>query len=149
MVSKTIKYVDYNGVEKTGTYWFNMSRADLFSLELEGDEGWTDRVKRLIAEQNTREVVKIIEKFIRDSYGVKTADGGFDKDPKHLEKFMQTDAYSELIWEFVEHPDEFGEFINGIVASVKKKVDAIDVDAELEKAKAAGNVVTFVTPTNP
>jgi len=149
MVSKTIKYVDYNGVEKTGTYWFNMSRADLFSLELEGDEGWTDRVKRLIAEQNTREVVKIIEKFIRDSYGVKTPDGGFDKDPKHLEKFMQTDAYSELIWEFVEHPDEFGEFINGIVASVKKKVDAIDVDAELEKAKAAGNVVTFVTPTNP
>ena len=149
MVSKTIKYVDYNGVEKTGTYWFNMSRADLFSLELEGDEGWTDRVKRLIAEQNTREVVKIIEKFIRDSYGVKTADGRFDKDPKHLEKFMQTDAYSELIWEFVEHPDEFGEFINGIVASVKKKVDAIDVDAELEKAKAAGNVVTFVTPTNP
>ena len=149
MVSKIIKYVDYNGVEKTGTYWFNMSRADLFSLELEGDEGWTDRVKRLIAEQNTREVVKIIEKFIRDSYGVKTADGGFDKDPKHLEKFMQTDAYSELIWEFVEHPDEFGEFINGIVASVKKKVDAIDVDAELEKAKAAGNVVTFVTPTNP
>lgn len=149
MVSKTIKYVDYNGVEKTGTYWFNMSRADLFRLELEGDEGWTDRVKRLIAEQNTREVVKIIEKFIRDSYGVKTADGGFDKDPKHLEKFMQTDAYSELIGEFVEHPDEFGEFINGIVASVKKKVDAIDVDAELEKAKAAGNVVTFVTPTNP
>ena len=149
MVSKTIKYVDYNGVEKTGTYWFNMSRADLFSLELEGDEGWTDRVKRLIEEQNTREVVKIIEKFIRDSYGVKTADGRFDKDPKHLEKFMQTDAYSELIWEFVEHPDEFGEFINGIVASVKKKVDAIDVDAELEKAKAAGNVVTFVTPTNP
>ena len=64
MVSKTIKYVDYNGVEKTGTYWFNMSRADLFSLELEGDEGWTDRVKRLIAEQNTREVVKIIEKFM-------------------------------------------------------------------------------------
>lgn len=149
MVSKTIKYVDYNGVEKTGTYWFNMSRADLFSLELEGDEGWTDRVKRLIEEQNTREVVKIIEKFIRDSYGVKTADGGFDKNPKHLEKFMQTDAYSELIAGFVEHPDEFGEFINGIVASVKKKVDAIDVDTELEKAKAAGNVVTFVTPTNP
>lgn len=149
MISKTIKYVDYNGVEKTGIYWFNMSRADLFSLELEGDEGWTDRVKRLIAEQNTREVVKIIEKFIRDSYGVKTPEGGFDKDPKHLEKFMQTDAYSELIWEFVEHPDSFGDFINGIVASVKKTVDAIDVDAEVEKVKASGNVVTFVTPSNP
>lgn len=149
MIAKTIKYVDYNGVEKTGTYWFNMNRADLFQLELDGDEGWTDRVKRLIEEQNTREVVKIIEQFIRDSYGVKTPDGGFDKDPKHLQKFMQTDAYSELIWSFVEHPDEFGDFINGIVASVKKSVDAIDVDAEIEKAKTAGRVVDFVTPANP
>lgn len=149
MIAKTIKYVDYNGVEKTGTYWFNMNRADLIRLELDGDEGWTDRVKRLIEEQNTREVVKIIEQFIRDSYGVKTPDGGFDKDPKYLAKFMQTDAYSELIWQFVEHPDEFGDFINGIVASVKKTVDAIDVDAELEKAKAAGRVVNFVTPENP
>ncbi len=149
MISKTIKYVDYNGVEKTGTYWFNMNRADMFALELEGDESWTDRVKRLIAEQNTREVVRIIEKFIRDSYGVKTPEGGFDKDPKHLTAFMQSDAYSELIWEFVEHPDEFGDFINGIVASVKKSVDAIDVDAEIEKAKSAGRLVNFVTPKNP
>jgi hypothetical protein len=62
---------------------------------------------------------------------------------------MQTDAYSELIWSFVEHPDEFGDFINGIVASVKKSVDAIDVDAEIEKAKNAGRVVDFVTPANP
>jgi len=149
MISKTIKYVDYNGVEKTGTYWFNMNRADMFALELEGDESWSDRVKRLIAEQNTREVVRIIEKFIRDSYGVKTPEGGFDKDPKHLTAFMQSDAYSELIWEFVEHPDEFGDFINGIVASVKKSVDAIDVDAEIEKAKSAGRLVNFVTPKNP
>lgn len=149
MISKTIKYVDYNGVEKTGTYWFNMSRADLFRLELEGEEGWTDRVKKLIAEQNTREVVKVIEQFIRDSYGVKTPDGGFSKDPKHLEAFMQTDAYSELLWEFVEHPEKFGDFINGIVASVKKSVDAIDVDEEIEKARRAGKVATFVTPNNP
>lgn len=149
MISKTIKYVDYNGVEKTGTYWFNMSRADLFRLELEGEEGWTDRVKKLIAEQNTREVVKVIEQFIRDSYGVKTPDGGFSKDPKRLEAFMQTDAYSELLWEFVEQPEKFGDFINGIVASVKKSVDAIDVDEEIEKARRAGKVATFVTPNNP
>ena len=149
MISKTIKYVDYNGVEKTGTYWFNMSRADLLKLELDGDEGWSDRVKQLIAEQNTREVVKIITKFIDDAYGVKTPEGGFKKSPELLEAFRQTDAYSELLWGFVEHPDEFGDFINGIVASVKKSVDAIDVDAEIEKVKAEGRVVSFVTPSNP
>ena len=149
MISKTIKYVDYNGVEKTTTAWFNMSRADLFELEMSGEESWTDRVKKLIEEQNTREVVKLIVKFMEESYGVKTADGGFDKDPKHFKAFKQTDAYSELLWQFVEHPEQFADFINGIVASVKKSVDAIDVDSEIDKMKAAGKVTTFVTPANP
>ena len=149
MISKTITYVDYNGVEKTGTYWFNMSRADLLDLELKTEDGWTDRIKQLISEHRTREAFLLIEKFIRDSYGVKTADGGFDKDPKYLKAFRDSEAYSELIWGFVEHPDAFADFINGIVSSVKKSVDAIDVDAEIEKARRGEKVTPFVTPANP
>ena len=150
MISKTIKYVDYNGVEKIGTYWFNMSRADLIDLEMQDDNGWFDRIKKLVSEQRTREAYKMIEQFVKDAYGVKTPDGGFDKDPKHLKAFRDSDAYSELIWGFVEHPDQFAEFVNGIVASVKKSVDAIDVDARIaEEAKKQGKVTPFVTPANP
>ena len=150
MISKTIKYVDYNGVEKEGTYWFNMSRADLMDLETSDEEGWTNKVRKLIAEQRGREAYKIIEQFIKDSYGVKTPDGGFDKDPKYLKEFRNSEAYSELIWGFVENPDSFASFIEGIVGSVKKSVDMIDIDKEIEKrAKAEGKVMNFVTPSNP
>ena len=150
MISKTIKYVDYNGVEKIGTYWFNMSRADLIELEMQDSNGWFDRIKQLVNEQRTREAYKMIEQFIKDSYGVKTPEGGFDKDPKHLKAFRDSDAYSELIWGFVEHPDQFADFVNGIVASVKKSVDAIDVDARIaEEIKKQGKVTPFVTPANP
>ena len=150
MISKTIKYVDYNGVEKIGTYWFNMSRADLIELEMQDSNGWFDRIKQLVNEQRTREAYKMIEQFIKDSYGVKTPEGGFDKDPKHLKAFRDSDAYSELIWGFVEHPDQFADFVNGIVASVKKSVDAIDVDARIaEEVKKQGKVTPFVTPANP
>lgn len=149
MISKTIKYTDYNGVGKVITVWFNMSRADLLKLELNDDEGWADRVKRLISEQNVKEVIKTIAAFIDDAYGVKTPDGGFDKDPKHLEAFKQTDAYSELLFEFVEHPDRLADFVNGIVASVKTSVEAIDVDEEIAKASKKAAVVDFVTPSNP
>ena len=151
MVSKTITYVDYNGVEKTGTYWFNMSRADLLDLEADTEGGWEETLRKLIAEQDGRKAYKFFEKFVKDSYGVKTPDGGFDKDPKHLKAFRNTEAYSELIWGFVEHPDEAADFINGIVSSVKKTVDAIDVDKEIaDKAKNAGSkVMNFVTPQNP
>ena len=150
MISKTIKYVDYNGVEKEGTFWFNMSTADLLDLEAETEDGWEATLRKLIAEQDGRKAYKFFEKFIKDSYGVKTADGGFDKDPKYLREFRNSEAYSELIWSFINNPEEAGNFINGIVASVKKSVDAIDVDAAIADAvKKDGKVTAFVTPSNP
>ena len=77
-------------------------------------------------------------------------DADFGKDPKYLKAFRDSEAYSELIWGFVQNPDEFADFVNGIVASVKKSVDAIDVDAKIaEAAKNSGKVMNFVTPSNP
>lgn len=147
MISKTIKYVDYNGVEKEETHWFNMSRADLLDLEADTEGGWENTIRKLINEQDGRKAYKFFEKFVKDSYGVKTEDGRFDKDPKYLKAFRNSEAYSELIWGLVEHPDEAADFINGIVASVKKTTDAIDID---KAAKQAGSkVMNFVTPSNP
>lgn len=150
MISKTIKYVDYNGVEKEGTYWFNMSTADLLDLEADTEGGWETNLRKLIAEQDGRKAYKFFEKFVKDAYGVKTVDGGFDKDPKHLKAFRDSAAYSVLIEGFVSNPQEAAEFINGIVASVKKTVDAIDIDKAIaERAKQEGKVMNFVTPGNP
>lgn len=151
MISKTIKYVDYNGVEKEGTFWFNMSTADLLDLEAETEDGWEATLRKLIAEQDGRKAYKFFEKFIKDSYGVKTADGGFDKDPKHLKAFRNSAAYSAMIEEFVTKPEEAGQFINGIVASVKKTVDLIDVDKAIEEQtkREGSRVMNFVTPSNP
>ncbi len=64
MISKTIKYVDYNGVEKEGTYWFNMSRADLLDLEADTEGGWEATLRKLIAEQDGRKAYKFFEKFV-------------------------------------------------------------------------------------
>lgn len=151
MISRTIKYVDYNGVEKEETHWFNMSRADLLDLEAETDGGWENALRKLIKEQDGRKAYKFFEKFIKDSYGVKTEDGRFDKDPKYLKAFRNSEAYSELIWGFVEHPEDAAAFINGIVASVAKTVDAVDIDQVAKQAGAAAGskVMNFVTPSNP
>lgn len=151
MISRTIKYVDYNGVEKEETFWFNMSQRDLLKLEATTEGGWENKLRQLIAEQNGAKAYNFFEGFVNDAYGVKTADGGFDKDPAHLKAFQAKKAYSDLIWSFVEHPDQAADFINGIVASVEKKVDAIDIEAAVKQAgTAAGSkVMNFVTPQNP
>ena len=92
MISKTIKFVDYNGVEKERTYWFNMSRADLLDLEMSTEGGWEANLRELIKEQDARKAYKFFEHFINTSYGVRTPDGGFDKDPKYLREFRNSEA---------------------------------------------------------
>lgn len=150
MISRTIKYVDYNGVEKVGTYWFNMSKADLMEMEMSNDGSWFERMKALINEQNSTAAWKMIQQFVDDSYGVKTEDGRFDKDPENLKRFKQSEAYSVFIWGFVEHPEEFADFVNGIVSSVEKKANAIDVESEIAKFQAGKQlgVMNGVTPSH-
>lgn len=151
MISRTIKYVDYNGVEKEGTYWFNMNKSEIMRLEANTEGGWEANLRKLIAEQDGQKAYNFFEKFVDDSYGVKTPDGRFVKSKQNLDEFQSSAAYDELIWYFVEHPEEAAGFINGIVASVKKTVDAIDVDKAIaEQAKNEGSrVMNFVTPSNP
>ena len=121
MISKTIKFVDYNGVEKERTYWFNMSRADLLDLEMSTEGGWEANLRELIKEQDARKAYKFFEHFINTSYGVRTPDGGFDKDPKYLREFRNSEAYSELIWSFINNPDGTPLYENTVQYAILKK----------------------------
>lgn len=151
MISKTIKYVDYNGLEKEETFWFNMSRTDLMRMEASEEGGWEQRLRKMIAEKDANKAYLFFERFIQESYGVITPDGGFDKDERHYKKFRSTAAYDDFIWYFIEHPDEAGAFINGITATVKKSEVNTQIDAMIEQqTKNAGSkVMDFVTPKNP
>lgn len=151
MISKTIKYVDYNGLEKEETFWFNMSRADLMRMEASEEGGWEQRLRKMIAEKDAKKAYLFFERFIQESYGVITPDGGFDKDERHYKKFRSTAAYDDFIWYFIEHPDEAGKFVDGIMSSVKRSDANDQIDAAIEKqVKNSGSkVMNFVTPQNP
>lgn len=89
MISKTIKYVDYNGIEKEETFWFNMSRTDLMRMEASEEGGWEQRLRKMIAEKDAKKAYLFFEKFIQESYGVISPDGGFDKDERHYKSSVR------------------------------------------------------------
>lgn len=151
MISKTIKYVDYNGIEKEETFWFNMSRTDLMRMEASENGGWEERLRKMIDEKDAYKAYLFFEQFIKESYGVKTPSGGFDKDERHYKAFRSSAAYDDFVWYFIEHPDEAGAFINGIVASIKKNDASDKIDAIIaEQTQLTGSkVMDFVTPANP
>lgn len=115
MFKKTIEYTDYNGVDRTESFYFNLSPADLIDMEVESG-GYKQMIQNIIDSQDVQSLMKAFKELIRRSYGVKSQDGKhFVKNDKVFEEFASTPAYSNLIMEFLEDTDKAVEFVNGIM----------------------------------
>lgn len=123
MIKKTITYTDYNGVERTEDFFFNMNKAELMKMEMSTKGGMAEMIQRVVAAQDAPAIIAVFEDLIQRSYGVKTPDGrGFVKRQSDLEDFMSTEAYSILFMELAQDADKAAEFVNGIVpADAAKK----------------------------
>lgn len=116
MIKKTITYTDYNGVERTEDFHFNLNKAELMKMEMGTKGGMAEMIQRIVAAQDAPAIMAVFEDLIQRSYGVKTADGrGFVKRTSDLEEFMATEAYSILFMELATDADAAAKFVNGIV----------------------------------
>lgn len=118
MYKRIIKYTDYNGVERKEPFYFNLEEADLlrYSFSVDGPNGYQSYLNRLLATNKTSESFEIFEKFVCDSYGVKSDDGKqFIKNEKVLNEFKQSRAYSQLLMDLVTVEGVATEFFNGII----------------------------------
>lgn len=132
MYIKTINYTDYNGNTRTEDHYFNLTEAEALEMEMSTNGGFSERIKRIIAAQDTATLVTIFKDLIKKSYGRKSLDGRkFEKSEEIFNEFKDTEAYSILFMELATDAKAATEFVNGIAP--KKKTDA--------PAPVAGNVV--------
>ena len=118
MISKTIKYTDFNDVERTETFYFNLSEAELAEWEYSVKGTLTEYIKRIEETIDVPNLIALYKELIDRSYGIKDADGRrFRKSPEILQDFKDTNAYSELYMELATNQDAGGEFISGIVSN--------------------------------
>lgn len=127
MLKKDITYTDYNGVERTETKYFNLSKAELMEMELSTVGGFTEMIQKIVAAQDTPSLVKIFKDLILKAYGEKSPDGRrFIKSEEMSTAFSQTEAYSVLFMELATNAEAAAAFVNGIVPS-DAKVDTSTV----------------------
>lgn len=131
MLKKTMTFTDYNGVERTENFWFNLSKAEIMEMELGTEGGLAEMIQKIVAAKDAPSIVKIFKDLILKSYGEKSADGKkFVKSQELSEAFSQTEAYSDLFMELATDSDKASEFVNGIIPNVPK-----DQMAKLEVIK--------------
>ena len=119
MLAKKITYVDYDGNERTETFYFNLSKAELIEMQLSVDGGMEKELQRMIDAKDVTQLAASFKKVILKSYGEKSPDGKrFIKSPELSEAFTQTEAYSDLFTELMSDADKAADFINAIIPKI-------------------------------
>lgn len=118
MLKKKVTYTDYNDVERTEDFYFNLTEAEITEMELTTVGGFVEMVERIIEAQDSATIVKTFKKLVLDSYGVKSADGKrFVKNQEVRDSFEQNPAYSKIFMELAFDSKAAAEFVNGIIPS--------------------------------
>ena len=124
MLKKIITYTDYNGVERTEPFYFNLSKAELMEMELGVTGGMTEMLNKIIAAKDAPSLMKTFKEMIMKAYGVKSDDGKrLIKSEELSIAFTQTEAYSVLFMELITDDKAAADFVNGIIPNeIKDKV---------------------------
>ena len=116
MLKKSIKQTDYNGVERSEDFYFNLSKAELMEMEMSTAGGLAEMITKIVAAQDQPAIIKLFKELILKAYGEKSADGKrFIKSDELAAAFSQTEAYSELFMELSTDSDTAAEFVNKII----------------------------------
>ena len=118
MLKKTVTYVDYNGVERTDDFYFNLSKAEVTEMELSVEGGFSKMLEEIVKSNDNVRIIELFKQMVLKAYGEKSADGKrFIKSKEIAEAFSQTEAYSEIFMELALDEKAAAAFVNGIMPS--------------------------------
>lgn len=147
MFSREFEYTGYDGQPKKDTYWFNLTEAELYEIDLSSIRGFTGEMTKLLKEERTKEIVDSFKGIILGAVGSVSADGRkFIKNEEIKEDFYRSKAYSQLFVELVSSGEKLAEFLRAAIPDeIRQKME----EKEKENAKAEGTAKIAELPALP
>lgn len=127
-------YTDFNGVERTEDFYFNLTQAEIMEMELGTNGGLAEMIQQVVDAQDAPSIIKIFKDLVLKAYGEKSADGKrIIKDEEISKAYSQTTAYSDLFVELATDAEKAAAFVNGIVPQ-SSKIASVDAQGKLAVA---------------
>lgn len=144
MHKEVITYTDYDGNERTETFYFNLNKAEITEMELSVTGGLSESLKSIVEKKDVPNTIATIKDIILRSYGIKSPDGKrFQKSKEISEEFEQSEAYSELFMKMLGNAEYAAAFMNSIIPADLAK--AAQEYVEKNPDALAGNIVKMPT----
>lgn len=116
MLIQTITYTDYDGVERTEEFRFNLTRAEITEMEYTYPGGLAEEMERVLKSNDRNKLFILFKDIIAKSYGEKSQDGRrFMKSPEISQAFFETPAYDQLYMKITTDAHFAAEFVKGIL----------------------------------
>lgn len=132
MLRKAITFKDYDEVERTEIFYFNLNKFEWLELETYTKGGLIENLQHSIESNNAKKTIDLLKKIILRAYGEKDPEtGAFEKDDDRAIRFSKTEAFSELFYELAYDETKSKEFFLGLIPPEAREQAA----AELEKSK--------------
>lgn len=128
MLTKTITYTDFDGVERTEKHYFNFTKAEMVDYESMYKQygGVVKYLTFLVENDKEYELIQAFKELILRSYGERTANGRFVKSQEIRDAFAASEAYSELFMEISSSQKASTDFINGLFAGIPEIKKALE-----------------------
>lgn len=138
MIKKTVKYEDYNGDTVTEDFYFHLTETEITKMKFSENGGLDKYIEKIMNERDHGKLIDLLDTFILNAYGVKTADGrSLIKTEDAKTQFRCCPAYDEIFMECVGDTDKAVAFITGVLP---KKMQ--------ENARKAINDSAVITDVN-
>lgn len=131
MLKKTIKYTDHDGNEIIEDFYFNLTKTDILQKQLKTPGGYGEKLAAMYKKKDIPAIMENMEEFIKDSYGIKSADGKHHyKTAEAWNDFRSSPAFDELYFELMTDADKAAAFIKGIMPSDLKITPEMEEEAK-------------------
>ena len=133
MLKETRTYTDYDGVERTEDFYFNLSKAELAEMELSEEGGLENAIQKIINAKDNKKIVETFKDILLKSYGEKSPDGRrFVKSAELSKAFSETPVYSDMFIELATDEEYATKFISGIMPTdLEKDLDGANKKRQL------------------
>ena len=128
MLKKTIRYTDYNGNEREEDFYFNLTKSELTTMEIETPGGMEKYLTDIINSNDGKQIMNAFRHLLFKSYGEKSPDGKrFIKSEELSTAFEQSMAYDVLFNEFINDAEYAATFFSKVIPK--------DLAAEIPNSK--------------
>lgn len=116
MLKRDVTYVDFNGMERTDTLYFNLNEPEIVRLEVQFDGGLEEFIRNFDPQDRPDEVLYLYETVLLNAYGEKSSDGRFFEKSEELKnRFRNSAAYAALFMELLLDQDAAEEFMSAVI----------------------------------